>query len=97
MRYRRTVLPMKVFSYMAAGRPIVAPDLPDIREVLANGQTALLVPPDDTNAAVAAVRGLLQDSARADRMGSAAREASRRFTWEARAQKIADAIAEWIR
>jgi glycosyltransferase involved in cell wall biosynthesis len=97
MRYRRTVLPMKVFSYMAAGRPIVAPNLPDLREVLTNDETALLVPPDDTNAAAAAIRALMQDSARADHIGAAARQASRRFTWEARARKIADAFDDWIR
>ena len=47
---------MKTFSYLAAGRPIVAPDLPDLREVLRHNENALLVPPDDVDAAAAAIR-----------------------------------------
>ena len=37
--------PLKIFDYMAAGCAIVAPDQPNIREVLVHEQTALLFPP----------------------------------------------------
>ena len=40
------VLPIKLFTYLAAGRPILAPDAPDTRELLTHEQTALLVEPD---------------------------------------------------
>ena len=39
--------PLKLFEYMAAGRAIVASDLPAIREVLRDGENALLVTPGD--------------------------------------------------
>ncbi|HUR33220.1 MAG TPA: glycosyltransferase family 4 protein [Vicinamibacterales bacterium] len=94
-RYRRTVLPMKVFSYLAAGRPILAPALPDLEEVLTNDGTAVLVPPDDTAAAVAALRSLLPDEARAARLSAAALAHSRQFTWEARARTIVEAFERW--
>ena len=95
-RYRRTVLPMKVFSYMAAGRPILAPALPDLEEVLTHDQTAVLVPPDDAGLAARALRDLLGDPARAGRLAAAALDASREFTWEARARKISSALQTWL-
>ncbi|MEQ1911599.1 MAG: glycosyltransferase family 4 protein [Vicinamibacterales bacterium] len=96
-RYGRTVLPMKLFPYMASGTPIVAPRLPDVEEVLEHGRTALLVPPDDPPAAAAAVTALITDSARAERLGLAARDAARAFTWEARARKISERLEQWLR
>ena len=39
--------PLKLFEYMAAGKAIVAPDQPNIREVLTDGDTALLFDPSD--------------------------------------------------
>jgi len=95
-RYRRTVLPMKVFSYLAAGRPILAPALPDLQDVLTHDETACLVPPDDTAVAAAALRDLLLDSQRAGRLAAAALAASREFTWETRARTISSALQTWL-
>lgn len=96
-QYGRTVLPMKLFPYMASGTPIVAPRLPDIEEILDDGRTALLVPTDDAHAAAAAVTSLLGDSERVARLGMAAREAVQAFTWEARARKISVSLERWLR
>lgn len=83
--------PLKVFEYMAAGRAIVAPDQPNIREVLTHEQTALLFPPGDAAAMWAAVTRLAGDAALRGRLGAAARaEAIRRdFTWSGNARRVA--------
>jgi glycosyltransferase involved in cell wall biosynthesis len=47
--------PLKLYEYMAAGRPIVSSDLPALRSMLDEGNS-LLVPPNDTHAWVAALR-----------------------------------------
>ncbi|HWT09256.1 MAG TPA: glycosyltransferase, partial [Roseomonas sp.] len=87
--------PLKVFEYMAAGRAIVAPDQPNIREVLADGRTALLFPPGDAAAMWAAVQRLAEDAALRDALGAAARaEAIRRdFTWAGNARRVATMAA----
>jgi len=82
----RTVLPMKTFPYLAAGRPIVAPDLPDLREVLRHNENALLVPPDNIDAAAAAIRLAVFNQPIGERLGGAARRAAAQYTWRARAQ-----------
>jgi glycosyltransferase involved in cell wall biosynthesis len=88
-RYGGTVLPMKVFMYLAAGRPILAPDLPDMREVLADGRTACLVPPNDIRSAARRLEELLSDRNLQDRLSREARAAAREHTWSARARRIA--------
>ena len=77
---------------MAAARPIVAPDQPNIREILADGETALLVPPDDPAALWSAIRRLANDPALRTRLGHAARaELERRdYTWRGNARRIAE-------
>jgi glycosyltransferase involved in cell wall biosynthesis len=95
--YGRTVLPMKLFNYMAAGRPILAPDLPDVREVLRDGSNAILVPPDDPEKAVGALRLLLTDPARGASLAERAREDARAYTWEARAGRLAAFIRQRYR
>lgn len=87
-RYGRTVLPMKLFSYMAAARPILAPDLPDVREVLTDGKDARLVRPGDPAAAAAAVRALLAEPAEAERLAQQAQRAAQQYTWAARAERV---------
>ena len=83
-----TVLPMKLFQYLAAGRPILAPSTPDLLELLRDGENARLVPAGDMDAAVTAMSELLGDSSLAARLARGALETSRGLTWDARASKI---------
>jgi glycosyltransferase involved in cell wall biosynthesis len=83
-----TVLPMKIFLYLAAGRPIVAPDLPDLREVLEHDVNALLVAPGDHLAAANAVERLLDEPGLAQRLADAARQTAAGLTWDARARRV---------
>ena len=82
--------PLKIFDYMAAGRAIVAPDQPNIREVLTDGRTALLFDPEREGAMWAAVARLLADPGLRTRLGAAARaELERRdYTWRGNAARI---------
>jgi glycosyltransferase involved in cell wall biosynthesis len=83
-----TVLPMKLFLYLAAGRPIVAPDLPDMREVLKHEHNALLVPTGDDDAAVLAVARAIGEPGLGQRLAAGARETAAGLTWDARAARI---------
>ncbi|MBR0651039.1 glycosyltransferase family 4 protein [Roseomonas terrae] len=92
--------PLKVFEYMAAGRAIIAPDQPNLREVLEDGRTALLVPPGDADALRAALHRLVADAALRRRLGAAARaEILRRdLTWAGNARRVIGfAEAECVR
>jgi glycosyltransferase involved in cell wall biosynthesis len=83
--------PLKVFEYMAAGRAIVAPDQPNLREVLAHERTALLFDPARPGAMWDAVLRLATDPAMRERLGAAARaEVLRRdLTWDGNARRVA--------
>lgn len=63
----------------AAGKPIVAADIGGLKDVVANGETGLLVPPGDAEALRAAMQTLLADAGLRERMGDAARSQARRF------------------
>jgi glycosyltransferase involved in cell wall biosynthesis len=87
--------PLKVFEYMAAGKAIVCSDLPVLREVLEHERTALLVPPDDRDAWVGALVRLARDVPFRHCLGAAARrELEDKYTWQRRAQRVLEGIAE---
>lgn len=88
--------PLKIFDYMAAGRAIVAPDQPNIREVLEHGRTALLFDPGREGAMWEAVAALSADAKLRRRLGEAARtELERRnFTWMGNARRIVQWAAQ---
>jgi glycosyltransferase involved in cell wall biosynthesis len=64
-----------VLEAMAMAKPIVVSDRPVFHEYLRDGESGLVVPPEDAGALAAAVRALLADPERAARLGRAAREA----------------------
>jgi glycosyltransferase involved in cell wall biosynthesis len=89
-----TVLPMKTFPYLAAGRAILAPDTPDLQEILRDGENAALVPPDDLDAAIERLRALLQAPEERAALGDAAYGTIRRHTWPRRAERILEFIRD---
>ena len=86
--------PLKLFDYMAAGLPIVASDLPALREVLRHEENALLARPDDPDAFAAAVRRLLAEPDLAARLGGQARLDVSRYSWDARAAALLGFLAD---
>jgi glycosyltransferase involved in cell wall biosynthesis len=83
-----TVLPLKLFFYLGAARPILAGATPDVAEVLQHDRNAWLCPPDDLDALITGLRQLTADAALANRLAAAAKIDSQTLTWDSRADKI---------
>lgn len=92
LRWSRFTSPLKLFEYMAAGRPIVASHLPVLEEVVRHRRELLLVPLGDAAALATAIRSVLDDPALASRLIAGARETVRAYTWESRARAILDFV-----
>ncbi len=88
-KWTRCMSPLKMFEYMASGRPILCADLPVLGEVLEDGVTCLMFEPESVTAlgaALEAARSLGATGLAA--LGAAACEAARQHTWAARAAGI---------
>lgn len=83
--------PLKLFTYMASDKPVVASDLPSIREILDEGM-AVLVKPDDPQALADGVKKVLADPTLGARLAKAARQKVENYSWHNRAKTILDFI-----
>jgi glycosyltransferase involved in cell wall biosynthesis len=93
--------PLKVLESMASGVPVLASDLPVVRDLVDDGEQGLLVAPDRPGELARAVRTLLDFPERATTMGAAGRaRVSERFSWEASVAALGDLYASlergWI-
>jgi glycosyltransferase involved in cell wall biosynthesis len=88
--YAAYTSPLKLFEYMASGRPIVVSDLPVLSEVAHDGENALLYPARDPAALAAAIDRLWSDHELAARLANRARDDVQEFSWDRRAQRIID-------
>jgi len=82
--------PLKIFEYMAAGRAIVAPDQPNIREILDHERSALLFDPNREGAMWAAIMRRAGDPDLRARLGAEARAdiIRRDYTWAGNARRV---------
>jgi glycosyltransferase involved in cell wall biosynthesis len=80
--------PLKIFEYMATGIPVVTIDVPELAEVVRQGEEGLLFPEGDAEALAGAVAALLENPA-SRAMGEAARErVVSRFSWQVHFQEL---------
>ena len=80
---------------MACGTAVVASRVGGIPEVVADGETGLLVPADDPAALAQALNAVISDPGRADAMGAAGRKrATAEFGWDAIAAQTVALYAE---
>jgi glycosyltransferase involved in cell wall biosynthesis len=76
---------------MAARRPIVASDLPSVREIL-NERNAVLVKPGEPEALAEGIERALKDEELANRIAGKAYEDVQEHSWERRAARILNFI-----
>jgi glycosyltransferase involved in cell wall biosynthesis len=95
--------PLKILESMAAGVPVVASDLPAVRELLSDGVHGRLVAPDRPGELARAIRVLLDFPERRAQMGRAARaRVAEHLTWDASTARLRELYAahglrgDWI-
>lgn len=88
--YRSNMSPLKMFEYMAAGRPIVTSDLPTVRDVL-NHDTAVFCKPGDAQSLVLALHWIKDHPQEAAERATKAQELVKTHSWEERMKRILDA------
>lgn len=88
--------PLKIFEYLALGLPIVAPDVENIREILDDGENAILFSQEDNDAFVDAIAGLCADSTLREQLSLNAKATIRRrgFTWGQNAKQVENLFFE---
>jgi glycosyltransferase involved in cell wall biosynthesis len=85
--------PMKLVEYMAMGKPVVAPDLANIRDILTGGREGLLFAPGDPGSMASCLDELTSPVVRAE-IGLRARgRVLQELNWLAHARTIVDAVA----
>jgi len=85
--YAKYMSPLKMFEYMASGNPIVATDLPSIREIL-DESTAYLFNPDDSKGMIKKILEMLEHYDKAQTKAIKAAERVKEITWKKRAENI---------
>lgn len=84
----RYTSPLKLFEYMGMAKPIIASDLPSLREVIRHGENGWLVEAENPAALAAGIVDLLADSGRAVALGHQAGADAATYSWLNRAKQV---------
>jgi glycosyltransferase involved in cell wall biosynthesis len=80
----------------ACGTPVIAVNSPGIRESVIDGETGFLVPPNDTQAMTAAMRGLVQSRDLVNVLGAGGRRFAEAFSWDRAASETLAHLEEVV-
>ncbi len=93
----RDGIPVALMEAMTTGVPVVAGDLPTLRELVIPDQTGILCPADDPEALAAVLARLARDPARRRALGEAGRQhAIREFSMAVNAERLDQALRRTI-
>ena len=87
--------PMKLFEYMASGRPIVASDIPAVREIL-NDSNARFVKPDDPKSLAEGITSVIDNPDYSQTIARKARQDVLKYSWDKRALHIMQFIEQSV-
>ena len=79
--------PLVVLEAYAAGRPVVGSRIAGLEDVIANGETGLLVEPESETDLANALRRLREDANLSERMGATARLRAADYGWDRIAER----------
>ena len=81
----RVINPMKMFDYLAAGRPIIASEVPVFHEILTK-ETAIFCEPENGQDWAKAIKALQDHPEKRAQMGASAKASAENYTWKNRAR-----------
>jgi glycosyltransferase involved in cell wall biosynthesis len=85
----RWMSPLKLFEYMASGKAIICSDISVLREILSDGETAIMCPPNDLESWCREITRLRDDPALRRKLGQSALESFlSKYTWDSRAKSV---------
>jgi glycosyltransferase involved in cell wall biosynthesis len=84
--------PMKLFGYMAGGVPILASDLPSLREILSE-KFSYFFTPDDPQSLATTIDKIFKEYPKAEQKAVEALEKVRQYSWKNRAQGIINFVS----
>jgi glycosyltransferase involved in cell wall biosynthesis len=93
----REGLPLVLLEAMAMGLPVVATEVPGIREVVIHGQNGLLVPPGDPSALRQALFSVTADLYSYRSMSETSRRLAGKYSWSAISAEFDRVYARAIR
>jgi glycosyltransferase involved in cell wall biosynthesis len=86
----------KLYEYLALGRPVVAADVPSIREEIHNGSNGVLFRAGDPNALAAALCQVMSAPQAALTIAATGRKFAEKYTWEERALRLEKCFDEVV-
>ena len=97
-RYGFYFSPIKLFEYMACGKPVVATDIDIVRDIVRSDNCGLIVPPGDSEALAKGIITIAGSPEKCAIMGEAGRKAClEKYTWEAVGGSIAGVLRSLIK
>ncbi len=86
--------PLKLFEYLALGKPVVASEIGQIRDIVQSEHNGLLVPAGNAQALADALQYLIVDSSQRQLLAQAAARCGARYTWRGNARRVVELFTE---
>lgn len=92
---RTGLSPLKIFEYMACGKPVITTDVGNLRRIIVRHHCGLIVKPGDIEAMSDALMKLVENPELAKKLGENGRKAAvRHYSWHAISEKVSDIMGK---